>query len=693
MKHTYRLLLFSLITLSFNNNLFAKNKVFKKPLSELEQNEITHNTNEMYIYLGKDASNIEKTITHLCKLDTTIDSPIAALKKHLDDGFVIGLYIDIVDTFHYITLFLEQQKNTRSKEVKELRKQVEIILEQIDNDELTINPIKRNRSNDIQETRCRVGCNHEKDNKHCGRHDLTCNQEAHCHKKKKHHHCHKKDKHTNCKKKHTIDTKLEVLCDTKLDKELTVKDDAHFKDNIILKKSLYMQNSLNSKIGNVFKHKRRFIHNFGCNNTFVGVEAGNFCMQGKDNSGFGVQTLAVNKNGNDNTAVGSQALTFNTNGNSNVAVGARSMEANTTGSDNVALGLDTLRANVTGHGNTAAGNKALENNNGMNNCAFGRNALAANTTGEANIAVGSFALSSNTTGEFNIAIGSQAMQNNRFGEHNVAIGSQALRLNTTGIDNIAIGGHTLFANRVNGNVAIGNRALNATTTGNNNVAVGRNVLTLNTTGDENTAVGNYAMESNTTGRLNVAVGRSALRNCTTGSTNIAVGLGAGINLTTGNNNIYIDNDGLSTEHNAIRIGTDGKQNKCFIQGIFQNQFGSAQTDVQVEVGTGKLGIQTSSAQFKDNIEELSADYSHKLHELQPVSFTYKHDPSKKKNIGLLAEDVAHIYPELVVYDEEGKPFSICYKLLSVLLLSEVKNMNETIEFLKETIKTLKEQQI
>ncbi len=48
-----------------------------------------------------------------------------------------------------------------------------------------------------------------------------------------------------------------------------------------------------------------------------------------------------------------------------------------------------------------------------------------------------------------------------------------------------------------------------------------------------------------------------------------------------------------------------------------------------------------------------------------MTFQYKEadeDGSKPVQFGLIAEEVAEAFPELVVYDEEGKPETVSYHL-------------------------------
>jgi hypothetical protein len=157
--------------------------------------------------------------------------------------------------------------------------------------------------------------------------------------------------------------------------------------------------------GNVLKGIAPFIHNFGTENTFIGVNAGNFTMTGNTNTAGGVNALSSNTTGGSNTASGVNALSSNTIGGSNTASGANALQLNTTGSNNTASGGIALFSNTTGSFNTASGVGALQRNTtGSQNTAIGANALFNNTTGLGNIAIG-FGAGAFTTGGDNIAIG------------------------------------------------------------------------------------------------------------------------------------------------------------------------------------------------------------------------------------------------------------------------------------------------
>ncbi len=59
--------------------------------------------------------------------------------------------------------------------------------------------------------------------------------------------------------------------------------------------------------------------------------------------------------------------------------------------------------------------------------------------------------------------------------------------------------------------------------------------------------------------------------------------------------------------------------------------------------------------------------------------------------GLIAEEVAKVYPELVAYDKEGKPYTVRYQYITTMLLNEVQKQYQRAEKQSETIETEQQQ--
>lgn len=403
-----------------------------------------------------------------------------------------------------------------------------------------------------------------------------------------------------------------------------------------------------------------------------------------------------------NTALGRRALSSATGtASNNTAVGryalrntVQSVGSDQLGSYNTAVGDQAMRTNTVGFANTATGFQALYKNlGGSRNVASGYRALYSNTSGAGNVAIGNAAMRSNTTGTANTASGFEALENNTSGARNTASGYFALTANTTGFANTAIGDEALYSNTTgDANVASGYRALLDNSTGSRNIAIGVRAL-MNTTGNNNVATGYQALYANTSGVENTAVGYQAL-DSSTGNRNTAIGRLAGADATTGDDNIFVGSGalGLSGDTNTIRIGGTtsatpgaGQQSRTFIAGIRGITTFSGDTVPVLIDAIGQLGTTSSSRAVKQDVHDVGPLAEHLL-ELRPVVFRYKqhvaNDPDTPLEFGLIAEEVAEIFPELVVYARDGKPETVKYHLLSSLLLELLQRQQVQIDQLE-----------
>ncbi len=302
-------------------------------------------------------------------------------------------------------------------------------------------------------------------------------------------------------------------------------------------------------------------------------------------------------------------------------------------------------------------------------------------------------ISGSPSGSSNTGSGFQTLINNTTGSWNTASGTQALYFNQTGNYNTGIGGLALEFNSSSNNTAAGYYALNNNSSGSDNTAVGYQALqsafsdTLGAlgTGSDNTAIGSGSLYSYTSGSNNTASGYHALYANTTGSNNIAQGFQAGSNLTTGSNNINIGNVGVAGESNLIRIGTKGTHKGAIIAGISTSTVSGIIAAVYV-TNTGRLGVQASSERYKTAIAPIG-DGTDKLQKLRPVSFHLKADPKGAVQYGLIAEEVAKVYPELVIRNEAGRIEGVRYDELAPMLLNEVQKRATEISALKQQLVT------
>jgi hypothetical protein len=319
-------------------------------------------------------------------------------------------------------------------------------------------------------------------------------------------------------------------------------------------------------------------------------------------------------------------------------------------------------------------------------------------TGSATESLGAVTIAGDTTNIFTSGSGSTVT---------VSLGTNILLPNTNAAGTegiIEFGGASFINNYGSNNVFIGSNVGNLTlTTGNatNNTAIGTNCLQSVTLGDSNCAYGWNCMSSATTDEANVAIGGGSMRfsaasffntcvgfgsmNGGSGNYNVCLGYNAGTSYgATESSNILIGADGTGGESNTIRIGGvlgsgDQQQNKCFISGIYGITTVSATTAPLLISDTGQLGTVVSAARFKENIIDMD---SGNIMQLRPVNFSYKSDKTHMQQYGFIAEEVAEIMPQIVTYDEEGKPFTVRYHDLPAILLNEIKKLNKRIEILE-----------
>lgn len=256
--------------------------------------------------------------------------------------------------------------------------------------------------------------------------------------------------------------------------------------------------------------------------------------------------------------------------------------------------------------------------------------------------------------------------------------------------NTPLGFNALGSNPTgNANTAVGNIALSSNTSASQNTGVGAGALMSNMVGSYNTAVGTNTLKLST-GAANTAVGAAALGNLVTGWDNTALGGSAGVNILL-SRNVDIQNNGEPSDEGVIRIGRSDWHVRTFLAGIYGVQTGGPGTPVVIDAN-GQLGTISSSRRFKQDIRDLGAD-SADLRKLRPVAFRYKQpqsDGSRPLHYGLIAEEVAEVYPGLVAYDRDSKePQTVLYQELPVMLLNELNKQRMETEKQRQTVEELR----
>lgn len=234
-------------------------------------------------------------------------------------------------------------------------------------------------------------------------------------------------------------------------------------------------------------------------------------------------------------------------------------------------------------------------------------------------------------------------------------------------------------NQASRNSGFGKRSMILTTEGSYNSACGYNTLSSLTTGNYNCAVGsNSGYSSITTGEYNVFLGASTgTTYALDESSNILIGYGIA---------------GTAGEDNVLRIGDGtgagaGQLNTAIISGIYGRPAVAPRAAVYCSDGN-VLGTTASSRDVKQDIEDMGND-SNVLYNLRPRTFKFKFDNDPKpKQYGMIAEEVESVFPEMVIYDKNGKPINLSYEFLAPMLVNEIQKLQKAIYNLNKKINTL-----
>ena len=342
----------------------------------------------------------------------------------------------------------------------------------------------------------------------------------------------------------------------------------------------------------------------------------------------------------------------------------------TTGTGNTAVGKPALVTNTSGSGNTAIGSSALESNtSGSNNEASGGAALTFNTTGSSNTADGADAMFNNTTGSSNTAVGVSALGNNQGGNSNTAVGADAGTPSgffTTGSFDTFVGAST----SPGVNVAI----TNATAIGAQAEVDASNSMVLGSINGVNSATAS----TNVGIAITKPVFRLQIGNAgdqpVFGFFRVEGPAVSGTTVTAGSFGGYgdfvIDSPGIPggrfvvKESGFVGIGAFGAPSRILTVGAGKGHALADGWDVY------------SSRRWKTNIHTLPSALD-KVEHLRGVSYDRK--DTGKHEIGVIAEEVGAVVPEVVTYEANGKDAqSVDYSRLTALLIEAVKQQQKQI---------------
>ena len=365
------------------------------------------------------------------------------------------------------------------------------------------------------------------------------------------------------------------------------------------------------------------------------ASAVNFIHLTDDNYFIGHKAGLKNITGKYNSFIGYEAGQANKDGNYNIFIGYQSgykhlgpegTPGGHYGNYNSYLGYMTGFENLYGDNNTLIGFSAGLNNTSNNSTFVGSESGFSNTTGYSNTFIGSAAGRKNATGGYNVFLGRQAGNNVLDGNWNTFIGTSAGANISNGEKNVVIGADAMGANLYAGNG---------------------------------------------TGSSNIIIGYQAGHSAHNSSSNIFIGHQAGFK-ETGSNLLYIANSEDETP---------------LVYGNFSTNLFRINGDVEANKVT-----QVSDIRLKQNITGLE----HALDNLDLIDGVY-FDWVKNENtglqlsggrqVGVIAQDLEKVYPELVTTNDKGYK-TVDYMKLTPVLLEAIKEQQKMIESQNSRIKRL-----
>lgn len=93
-----------------------------------------------------------------------------------------------------------------------------------------------------------------------------------------------------------------------------------------------------------------------------------------------------------------------------------------------------------------------------------------------------------------------------------------------------------------------------------------------------------------------------------------------------------------------------------------------------------------SERYKTAIAPMASNTA-KLEQLRSVTFHLTTDPKSALQYGLIVEEVAKRYPELVIRNESGRIDGVCYDELAPMLLNEVQQQVAEMKVLNQELHT------
>ena len=147
--------------------------------------------------------------------------------------------------------------------------------------------------------------------------------------------------------------------------------------------------------------------------------------------------------------------------------------------------------------------------------------------------------------------------------------------------------------------------------------------------------------------------------------------------------LYLDGDNIYFSNRDANIYYDPNDDHIWVSknlNLDGNDFDNvgniySNGDITAQGNITAAGFyESSDKRLKYDLEELPLDLCKKiLKTVQPIYFKFKDDEDKKRHIGIIAQELLEICPELVIKGEDGY-YRVAYDKLSVILMKVVASL-------------------